>query len=95
VGIAHSWNPRNGIIGEAGTFVMLTDGRRFVLTKHGVWKRVRVTHNIVISSKDIRRARKLVRTSERLNKLAGFFTPRRRSSPPARPAQRTVQLIKN
>lgn len=37
--------------------------------KLGIWKRIRVTRNIVISGKDLRRAKRLVRISKRLNKM--------------------------
>jgi len=35
----------------------------------GIWKRIRNTRNIVISGKDLRRAKRLVRISKRLNKM--------------------------
>jgi len=52
------------------TFAMDTEGRRWVFrTKLGIWKRVRVRRNIVISGKDIDRARRLIRTTNRLTKM--------------------------
>jgi len=51
-------------------FAIDDQGHRWVWRpKLGIWKRIRVTRNIVISGKDIRRARRLVRISKRLNKM--------------------------
>ena len=54
----------------AALFAIDTQGVRWVWRpKLGIWKRIRNTRNIVISGKDIRRARRLVRISKRLNKM--------------------------
>jgi len=54
----------------AAFFAIDTQGVRWVWRPRlGIWKRIRVTRNIVISGKDIRRARRLVRISKRLNKM--------------------------
>lgn len=47
-----------------------TQGVRWVWRPRlGIWKRIRATRNIVISGKDLRRARRLVRISKRLNNM--------------------------
>ncbi len=54
----------------AALFGIDDQGHRWVWRpKLGIWKRIRVTRNIVISGKDVRRARRLVAVSKRLNKL--------------------------
>lgn len=54
----------------AALFAIDSEGRRWAWRpKLGIWKRTRVYRNIVISTKDISRARRLVRTSKRLNAL--------------------------
>jgi len=54
----------------AAIFGIDSEGKRWVWRpKLGIWKRIRVTRNIVISGKDVRRARRLVSISKRLNKL--------------------------
>lgn len=51
------------------TFVLTTTGLWVFQPKTGTWIRARRYTNIVISSKDIYRAKRLVRTSVRLSKL--------------------------
>lgn len=54
----------------AALFAIDDQGHRWVWRpKLGIWKRIRNTRNIVISGKDLRRARRLVRISKRLNKM--------------------------
>lgn len=51
-------------------FAIDSQGVRWVWRpKLGIWKRIRATRNIVISGKDLRRARRLVRISKRLVKM--------------------------
>ena len=54
----------------AALFAIDDQGQRWVWRpKLGIWKRIRNTRNIVISGKDLRRAKRLVRISKRLNKM--------------------------
>jgi len=54
----------------AAIFAIDSQGQRWVWRpKLGIWKRIRNTRNIVISGKDLRRAKRLVRISKRLNKM--------------------------
>ncbi len=51
-------------------FAIDSQGQRWVWRpKLGIWKRIRNTRNIVISGKDLLRAKRLVRISKRLNKM--------------------------
>ena len=55
--------------GEA-LFAIDSEGKRWAWRpKLGIWKRTRVFTNIVISRKDVFRARRLIRTSKRLNAI--------------------------
>lgn len=55
--------------GEA-IFAIDSEGKRWAFRpKLGIWKRTRVFTNIVISRKDVFRARRLIRTSKRLNAI--------------------------
>ncbi len=55
--------------GEA-IFAIDSEGKRWAWRpKLGIWKRTRVFNNIVISRKDVFRARRLIRTSKRLNAI--------------------------
>ena len=55
--------------GEA-VFAIDSEGKRWAWRpKLGIWKRTRVFNNIVISRKDVFRARRLIRTSKRLNAI--------------------------
>jgi len=54
----------------AALFAIDDQGQRWVWRPRlGIWKRIRNTRNIVISGKDLRRAKRLVRISKRLNKM--------------------------
>ena len=54
----------------AATFAIDNEGRRWVFrVKLGYWKRVKVVRNIVISGKDMYRARRLIRVSRRLQTM--------------------------
>jgi len=60
-------------IWQAGlaTFAIDSEGRRWVFrNKLRIWKRVRVTRNIVISGKDFQRARRIIRVTNRLVKMS-------------------------
>lgn len=51
-------------------FAIDSEGKRWAWRpKLGIWKRTRVFNNIVISRKDVFRARRLIRTSKRLNAI--------------------------
>ena len=54
----------------AALFAMDNTGQRWVwVIKQNRWKRIRNTRNIVISGKDMRRARKIISASTRLNDM--------------------------
>ncbi len=54
----------------AALFALDTLGKRWVwIPTQGRWKKVKVVRNIVISGKDITRARRLIRTSRRLQTI--------------------------
>lgn len=54
----------------AALFAIDDQGVRWVWRPRlGIWKRIRNTRNIVISGKDLRRAKRLVRISKRLNAM--------------------------
>jgi len=54
----------------AAIFAIDSEGKRWAWRpKLGIWKRTRVFTNIVISRKDVFRARRLVRVSKRLNAI--------------------------
>jgi len=54
----------------AATFALDTEGRRWVwIPTQNRWKKVKVVRNIVISGKDITRARRLIRVSRRLQTI--------------------------
>lgn len=68
----------------AATFAIDTEGRRWVFrNKLGIWKRVKVVRNIVISGKDMYRARRLIRVSRRLqtmrHQLGTYSSKRKRT----------------
>jgi len=68
----------------AATFAIDTEGRRWVFRNNlGIWKRVKVVRNIVISGKDMYRARRLIRVSRRLqtmrHQLGAYSTRRKRT----------------
>lgn len=54
----------------AALFAMDNTGQRWVwIVRQFRWKRIRNTRNIVISGKDMRRARKIISASKRLNDM--------------------------